>query len=48
MNQFPNYVGYQQNMHKFEERWKLRHIHRLAENEARAVWLNDASQTKLR
>ena len=40
-------------MHKFEERWKLRpalwrHIHSSTENVARAVWMNDASQTKIR
>jgi hypothetical protein len=36
MNQFPNYAGYPQNMHKFEERKKWRHIHSSTENEARA------------
>ena len=48
MNQFPNYAGYPQNMHKFEERWKWRHIHSSIENEACAVWMNDVSQTKIR
>jgi hypothetical protein len=34
-------------MHKFVERWKWRHIHSSTENEARAVWIYDASQTKI-
>ena len=46
MNQFPTYAGYPQNMH--EERRKWRHIYSSIENEARAVWMNDASQTKIR
>jgi hypothetical protein len=40
MNKFPNYAGYPQIMHKFEERWKWRHIHSSTENEARA-FLNE-------
>jgi hypothetical protein len=33
---------------EFEERRKWRYIHSSTENEARAVWMNDASQTKIR
>jgi hypothetical protein len=37
------------NMHKFEEQWKLHsHIYSSTEYKARAVWMNNASQTKIR
>ena len=38
MNQFPNYAGYPQNMHKFEERWKLRPVTFVVQLNMKRAW----------
>jgi hypothetical protein len=47
-NQFPNYADYPRDMHKFEERWKLRHyvIVQLKMKHTRFEWMTTLHKPK--